>query len=250
MRILITAGGTSEKIDSVRAITNHSTGSLGKAVAEAWLQQGAEVDYVTTHQAKLPAEHSRLTVHYIEGTLELLHCLESLLSEHTYFAVIHSMAVSDFTPAGSWSQEAFLTAVNQLLPQFNHQVTPELLTALLSQPVESVGKLSSDTDHLLMVLEKTPKVIQRIKEIQPQTILVGFKLLVDVSEETLFQVARGSLAKSHGDYVLANDLTTIKGNQHIGHLLTANDKVGTGHTKSEIATLIVDTLLTNGKSLG
>ena len=35
MRILITAGGTSEKIDSVRAITNHSTGSLGKAIAEA-----------------------------------------------------------------------------------------------------------------------------------------------------------------------------------------------------------------------
>ncbi|WP_368262236.1 phosphopantothenoylcysteine decarboxylase domain-containing protein, partial [Enterococcus gallinarum] len=32
MRILITAGGTSEKIDSVRSITNHSTGSLGKAI--------------------------------------------------------------------------------------------------------------------------------------------------------------------------------------------------------------------------
>ena len=34
MRILITAGGTSEKIDDVRAITNHSTGSLGQAISK------------------------------------------------------------------------------------------------------------------------------------------------------------------------------------------------------------------------
>ncbi len=33
MKILITAGGTTEKIDQVRAITNHSTGRLGQALA-------------------------------------------------------------------------------------------------------------------------------------------------------------------------------------------------------------------------
>ena len=37
-----------------------------------------------------------------------------------------------------------------------------------------------------------------------------------------FQVARDSLAKNQADYVLANDLTTIKEDQHIGHLLTAD----------------------------
>ncbi len=79
---------------------------------------------------------------------------------------------------------------------------------------------------------------------------MGFKLLVDVSEETLFQVARDSLAKNQADYVLANDLTTIKEDQHIGHLLTANKKIGTGHTKPEIAALIVDTLLKNEEPLG
>lgn len=34
MRVLITAGGTSEKIDNVRSITNHSTGRLGCLIAE------------------------------------------------------------------------------------------------------------------------------------------------------------------------------------------------------------------------
>ena len=33
-KIIITAGGTSEKIDNVRKITNSSTGKLGKLIAE------------------------------------------------------------------------------------------------------------------------------------------------------------------------------------------------------------------------
>ena len=37
MKIIITAGGTSEKIDDVRTITNSSTGSLGKAICEAFV---------------------------------------------------------------------------------------------------------------------------------------------------------------------------------------------------------------------
>ena len=39
MKILITSGGTTEKIDAVRGITNHSTGYLGKEIAElSWLR--------------------------------------------------------------------------------------------------------------------------------------------------------------------------------------------------------------------
>ena len=38
MKILITAGGTTEKIDQVRAITNHSTGRLGQALADYLVQ--------------------------------------------------------------------------------------------------------------------------------------------------------------------------------------------------------------------
>ena len=47
MKIVITAGGTSEKIDDVRTITNSSTGRLGYAVGTAFLQQYAdETDYL------------------------------------------------------------------------------------------------------------------------------------------------------------------------------------------------------------
>ncbi|MBK8156162.1 MAG: hypothetical protein IPK55_09075 [Streptococcus sp.] len=39
MKILITSGGTTEKIDSVRGITNHATGTLGKYIAEAFFRK-------------------------------------------------------------------------------------------------------------------------------------------------------------------------------------------------------------------
>ena len=51
MHILITSGGTSEAIDSVRSITNHSTGSLGKILAEMALTKGHQVTLITTPTA-------------------------------------------------------------------------------------------------------------------------------------------------------------------------------------------------------
>ena len=45
-RILITAGGTQEKIDPVRFISNYSTGKMGMAIAHACARRGAEVTLV------------------------------------------------------------------------------------------------------------------------------------------------------------------------------------------------------------
>ena len=54
MKILITSGGTTEKIDAVRGITNHSTGYLGKEIAELFLAKGHQVTLVTTKTAVKP----------------------------------------------------------------------------------------------------------------------------------------------------------------------------------------------------
>ena len=54
MHILITSGGTSEAIDSVRSITNHSTGSLGKILTETALAKGHQVTLITTPTALKP----------------------------------------------------------------------------------------------------------------------------------------------------------------------------------------------------
>ena len=71
MHILITSGGTSEAIDSVRSITNHSTGSLGKILTEMALAKGHQVTLITTPTALKPDPHPQLRLLLIQNVEEL-----------------------------------------------------------------------------------------------------------------------------------------------------------------------------------
>ncbi len=47
-RVVVTGGGTREKIDEVRYISNYSSGKMAKAIATALYLRGADVCYITT----------------------------------------------------------------------------------------------------------------------------------------------------------------------------------------------------------
>ena len=96
MKILVTSGGTSEAIDSVRSITNHSTGRLGKIITETLLAAGHEVCLITTKRALKPEAHPNLSIREINNTNDLL--VEMQECVQNYQVLIHSMAVSDYTP--------------------------------------------------------------------------------------------------------------------------------------------------------
>jgi len=244
MKVLITAGGTSEKIDSVRSITNHSSGRLGCLMAEEFLKKQVTVDYVTTASAQYPTKNKNLKLYKIDGTQDLADLLQTLLKKTSYDAVIHSMAVSDFAPAQSFSQENFLEKINHLIQEKKGPLDKSDLKQLTQASPTTEKKISSDTEQLYLVLEKTPKVIQLIKQIQPTTLLVGFKLLVDVSKQTLVATAKASFEKNQADYVLANDLAKIKDKQHIGYLIDKNGQlIGEEQTKEAIARLIAQTVI-------
>lgn len=230
MRILITSGGTSEKIDDVRAITNHSSGKLGKAIAESFVEEDATIDMITTRRAAKP-EGKAIHHHLIESTADLENTLKELMTENTYDAVIHSMAVSDFTPESSVTLEDLEAAMATKPADL-----PKALVEVANERTEK--KISSNTDHLVVVLKKTPKIISLIKKLQPQTILVGFKLLVDVPMIELLNVAKASLEKNQADFILANDLAEIRGEKHHGYLINRQHKVKEAQTKTEIAELI------------
>lgn len=53
-RILITAGGTQEKIDPVRYISNYSSGKMGIALADIAYEMGADVTLISTFKAEKP----------------------------------------------------------------------------------------------------------------------------------------------------------------------------------------------------
>lgn len=55
-RVLITAGATQEAIDSVRFLSNHSSGKMGVALAEAVLDRGGEVVFVAANMSVAPPQ--------------------------------------------------------------------------------------------------------------------------------------------------------------------------------------------------
>ncbi|MGT2636738.1 phosphopantothenate--cysteine ligase [Streptococcus ratti] len=222
MKILITSGGTTEKIDQVRGITNHSTGRLGKQIAERFLAAQHQVTLVTAPSAVKPSVQEGLSVLEISTVADLIETLEPLVKTHD--VLIHSMAVSDYTPVYMTDFEEVEHADN--LAQF-----------LSKQNTQT--KISSQADYQVLFLKKTPKVISLVKQWNPAIKLIGFKLLVNADKKELFQVARSSLNTNQMDYVLANDLAHISAEQHLAYLLDKT-KAYKAQTKAEIADLIFE----------
>lgn len=220
MNILITSGGTSEKIDRVRSITNHSTGRLGKIIAETFLDKGDQVTLVTTPKAVHPATHPNLTIVQIENVAELLEALEPLV--HTHDVLIHAMAVSDYTPV-------YMTGLKAVA------ASPDM-TEFLNK-TNSETKISSQDDIQVLFLKKTPKIISLVKKWNPYIRLIGFKLLVDVSNEELLETARASLIKNQAEIIVANDLTEISNQEHKAYLV-GKETVTQAQSKEEIAQLL------------
>ncbi|MFC4653250.1 phosphopantothenate--cysteine ligase [Lactococcus nasutitermitis] len=223
MRVLITSGGTTERIDDVRGISNFATGSLGKITAEQFLQAGHEVFLLASETAILPEAAENLTIIHITTTDSLVKNMEKLVPEVD--AVVHTMAVSDYQPV-------FMTALSNFSDDFSKD-------DLLHFSAEKVRKISSNSDFQLMLLKKTPKVISYIKKWNPQVQLFGFKLLAGVSEQELVDVAQKSLVKNQADFIIANDLENITKTQHEA-LLISFDRIVKMHTKLEIAQSILE----------
>lgn len=88
-KIVISAGGTVEKIDPVRYISNFSSGKMGIALADAAYQMGAEVTLVSTFEAKKPYKVTK-----IQSAIEM----EKEISQYNnnVDCIIMAAAVADY----------------------------------------------------------------------------------------------------------------------------------------------------------
>ncbi len=95
-RLLILSGPTVEQIDPVRFISNHSSGRMGKALAEAAFQAGAMVEFVTgpVSEANLP-RGGGITLHQVQGARDMLAAAQHHFSEVD--GAIFAAAVADYT---------------------------------------------------------------------------------------------------------------------------------------------------------
>lgn len=88
-RVVITAGGTKEKIDSVRFISNFSSGKMGFALADEAFNQGAEVVLIAT----VDAQKSYEIVH-VQSALEMKEAIERQFKDAD--CLIMAAAVADY----------------------------------------------------------------------------------------------------------------------------------------------------------
>ena len=165
-KIMVTAGGTMEKIDDVRFITNRSSGKMGVAIAEECFLRGAEVLLLRAKNSVAPCfcinEKTFATAD------ELLNLVESNVKNYDYF--YHAAAVADFKPE-----------------------------------VQSKGKISSKKE-LIIKLKPQAKILDKIKKINPKIGLIAFKAECVSDKEELAKIAFDRLKESSTDVIVANDV--------------------------------------------
>ncbi len=228
MNIVITSGGTSERIDMVRKITNSSSGRLGSIIADKFPNDN--VFYICAKNAIKPL-NKNIQIIEIEGTKDLEKAVIDVLTNHKIDVFIHSMAVSDY-------MVDYVTTSKLLSDNFNNSNIYDYLKN--NQHKLTDKKISSYEEDLIIRLIKTPKIIHMIKDLSPTTLLIGFKLLDDVSKEELLDVAIKLKDKNKCDYVVANDLKNINATTHLAYIIDQNNNYVEATTKEEIADILYE----------
>lgn len=186
-RILITAGGTRERIDSVRYIGNMSSGRTAARLADELTAAGHELTWLGAENAIRPANVNKLVTFYSFADIETH--LRDLLATDDYDIVIHAAAVSDFSVA------ALETDDGNILQQ--------------------QGKLSSDS-NLLLRLKPNPKLLGQLKawSANPDLKVIGFKLTDTDDPQQRMAAVKRQFDHSDVDAVVHNDLSEISEKAH------------------------------------
>lgn len=174
-RILITSGPTREPIDSVRFISNVSTGRTGAMLADELSQSGFEIDFLAGIGSQLP-QNKNLRLFSFSSSEDLSEKMRNLLGDFNYQAVIHSAAVSDFS------------------------VEPEMRS--------QIPKKISSNEPLTLHLRPNPKIIASLRKWSqnPNTRIIGFKLTSHASEEEQQFALQKIFSLSKPDIIVHNDL--------------------------------------------
>ncbi len=166
-RVLVTAGGTREPIDPVRALVNRSSGKMGFAIAAEAARRGAEVVLVSGPTAlATPQGVVRIDV---ETALEMRDAVRSEF-EACHVAVM-AAAVADFRPAERASQK---------------------------MKKEDLG----EGEGLRLELVRNPDILAEISARRDGRVVIGFA----AESQDVLAAARRKLARKGCDLIVANDV--------------------------------------------
>lgn len=166
-RVLLTAGPTREALDPVRYITNHSSGKMGFAIAEAAADLGAEVTLISGPVSlSTPRQVSRIDV---ESALEMhQHVMEHAASCDIF---IGCAAVADYRP---------------------------------ERIAEHKIKKTDQNSTLSITMVKNPDIVASVAALTEQRpFTVGFA----AETQEVEKYARSKLANKNLDMICANDVS-------------------------------------------
>ena len=180
-KVVVTSGATREPIDSVRFISNLSSGRTGAMICEALVARGFQVTQVAGVDSVQAAGVARREAFTDHASLDT--ALRRLARDSACVAVIHTAAVGDFAVADA----------------------------------QTGAKIASGSE-MSVKLQPTYKIIDRIMGYagNPEMILVGFKLTHDPDASTQAKAARELLKRSRARFVVQNDVSTLAdGEEHL-----------------------------------
>jgi phosphopantothenoylcysteine decarboxylase / phosphopantothenate---cysteine ligase len=208
LKVLVTAGGTREPIDSVRYVGNRSSGRMGFALAEEAAARGADVTVIAANVA-LP-RHPRVRYVDVVSAQDLLAACEREFSQAD--VLLMAAAVADFRPA--------------------HAAATKL---------KKEGR-----EGLELALEPTPDVLSGLAaQRRAGQVLVGFAA---EHGENAVEYGRGKLERKRLDAVVVNDISRpdigFEGDHNEVTIVTAaGDEHVERSSKAEVARAICDVVV-------
>ncbi|MCR8845258.1 bifunctional phosphopantothenoylcysteine decarboxylase/phosphopantothenate--cysteine ligase CoaBC [Paenibacillus sp. SC116] len=110
-RVMVTAGGTLERIDPVRYLTNDASGKMGIAIAEAARDMGADVTLIAGQvQTMLP---EGVNIIRVESAADMLNAVQAHYDKTDI--VVKAAAVADYRPKFRAEQKIKKTAESLVL---------------------------------------------------------------------------------------------------------------------------------------
>lgn len=159
--VVVSAGGTIEKIDDVRYISNFSSGIMGASLAKALYFMGANVCLVTTKEHKLPAE---IHIINVQNSIEMENYLNSSI-EVAKKGIITKNTLMDKNMPSHIVKKPFVfmaAAISDFVPKYPQN-----------------GKLKKDTlgDEWSLTLIKNKDILSSLNK--NNIFCVGFKAEMD-----------------------------------------------------------------------
>jgi phosphopantothenate---cysteine ligase (CTP) len=177
---VVTAGPTYEPLDSVRRLTNFSTGKLGSDLADFLTEHDHQVVLLKSSSSTYLAATKAAEVLPFSTGADLEARLRSLCSQ-PIDAVFHAAAVGDFRFGKIWRRDE----------------AGEL------QEVRG-SKISSQGEPLLAELIPAPKTIAHLRTWFPQAIIAGWKYETDGGVTSSIVKAHQQIQENHTDCCVIN----------------------------------------------